>query len=359
MADLERFSTMFANGTDIDLGDGLKFNTTSNFSDLNIKEELANKVIWYSEDAKNDPTMKKRVFTLKFITDDAWTKTVMDGIAEFANQAATTTANAVNTLLDATGIDPDGEVGEAIKKAGEAAKAKGKTISQKMQELVNKFKSENISSDAYDKILVLPIPNELSESDKQNYDDANVLGDDSTSEWIKDGFENDAKTLGELRNLGDAATQWKHQTGSTRNRKAAVVGQLPLLNPHLWQRWKGSDVKSFEFTISFVPRNKKEAQTMCQMIYLLKKYSYGSTGSPIYDHSIMIAPPKVLITFPNPILQKMLNPGICVLTSVTTKYNEGNIVGMTYDGVPRAMEVQLEIKEYMQRFRSDFEADKS
>ena len=224
--------------------------------------------------------------------------------------------------------------------------------------------TEKLSSDDYHCVIQLPIPNNLTEDDSHSYANENGLMSDAFKKGYDDVF---AKNI-------DQITQTGMQMMSGRRTGRKFIPQIPILNPNTWKKFNGSELKSFKFTFFFVPRDKEEAQSMMQIIYTLKKYSYGSrngdmaaaAASKLTDSSavqslasaggkyFVSAPPKVLLKFTNPCLQKLVNPGVCVISSIGTTYNEGNAVGMTLDGAPRFIEINVGFDEYNVRFQEDF-----
>ncbi len=215
---------------------------------------------------------------------------------------------------------------------------------------------ENYKKEAFEAIFKLPIPNNIMDQDSHSYSDGKFENTGAPVKAVMEGYNT-------IKDFGDSIVQTGAYIGD-RNRQAPAIPQLPVLNPYQWQKYEGSSMKTFSFVFFFVPRTKEEANEMMRIVYLLKKFSYPDTVDFKIDKNeyknlssaFVEPPPKVLIKFNNPKLQKLINPGICVIESVTTTFNEGQTVGLTQDGVPRFIEVNLTIKEYNQRFRSDFES---
>ena len=216
------------------------------------------------------------------------------------------------------------------------------------------------SKESFETIIQLPIPNNLLESENHNY----TGGKFDDSELVS-GL---TKTYGETEKLINSALQSGSQMAAFENRRtAAPMPQMPVLNPFLFQKYEGSEMKEYGFVFFLVPRTQQEAEQCMRISYLLKKFSYPSkaTISQIgteeqnnkgksISTGFMVPPNKVLLKFDNPMLQKLINPGVCVIKSVQTTYNEGTTVGLTIDGVPRFIEINMTLCEYNQKFQEDF-----
>lgn len=211
-----------------------------------------------------------------------------------------------------------------------------------------------LKSEDFHCVITIPIPNNLTEDDQHSYEEGS---------WDKSLLQSGVKAIHELSDnishIGQTAAQFG-QEGDRR--KSKQLAQVPILNPFTWKKFQGSHLKTFRFTTFFVPRSAYEAEQIMKIVYTLKKYSYGKqgaldTGIETLDKAsdfFVQAPPKFLLKFGNPMLQKLLNPGVCVLESIGITYNEGNSVGMTADGIPRFIEVNVALTEYNVRFQNDF-----
>lgn len=219
---------------------------------------------------------------------------------------------------------------------------------------------DNCKSENFHAVISLPIPNVLTEEDNHSYDENNI----ETPEEVTGAF---TKMTGTVGKYGDSLVQIGQQLVNPNRRHSRSLRQLPVLNPFTWKKYKGSALKEFRFTFFLVPRNAEEAEQVMRIVYTLKKYSYGSknnteaaqlTSFNTISEFFVSAPPKVLMKFPNNLVNKMVNPGVCVISSISATYQEGNTVGMTADGVPRFIELTIALLEFNQRFQEDFESIK-
>lgn len=303
-----------------------------------------------------EPHKKYRSIDFYILKDIAY-----QGVLEKLKESAKNVKNAAGNV-----------VAEATKKGGDVVKA-GKDLAAKTVEGIKNITAatykavdmatltpDNCESKDFHAVISLPIPNILTEEDNHSYDENNI----ETPEEVTGAF---TKMIGAVGKYGDSLVQIGQQLVNPNRRHSRSLRQLPVLNPFTWKKYKGSAMKEFRFTFFLVPRNAEEAEQVMRIVYTLKKYSYGSKNnteaSKILNNDTLSeffisAPPKVLMKFPNNLVNKMVNPGVCVISSISATYQEGNTVGMTADGVPRFIELTIALLEFNQRFQEDFEAVK-
>lgn len=220
------------------------------------------------------------------------------------------------------------------------------------------FDTDKMQSKDFHAVFQLPIPNNLMENEAHNYSD----GSFENAPVVSTAYKAYGELRGGMDNAVQAGFQMKNE-GTGFKRTSQSMPQMPVLNPYLWQKYNGSGMKTFTFVFFFVPQSMQEAQNMMQIVYTLKKFSYPSKtipnesdGKPLsgLDSMLITPPPKVLIKFNNPMLQKMINPGVCVIKNIGVTYQEGTTIGMTADGIPRFIELNLTLDEFNQRFQEDF-----
>lgn len=230
----------------------------------------------------------------------------------------------------------------------------GKAVKDVMKDLSD---PANYNSEQIECVFQLPIPNNLLESENHNYTGGKFDDSDIVSAATK--------PYQEMSKVIDSAAQMTSQMVQKEGRRTSKpVPQMPVLNPFLYQKYEGSETKEYSLVFFLVPRNKEEAQQAMKISYLLKKYSYPSKskikgtdkdGREVTLDTIFLTPPnKILIKFQNEFLQKLINPGVCVIKTIQTTYNEGTTVGMTADGVPRFIEINMTLTEYNQKYQEDF-----
>lgn len=196
--------------------------------------------------------------------------------------------------------------------------------------------------------IVLPIPNELSDTYSHDYGVENGLigalaGDKMDLDTDKDNIvKNTAKN--KFRKTANSITgATKAMLGDFNAKLAGSLGkQRNLLNPDFFQNYRGSAPRTFTFTFNLIPNSKKEAEDMVNIILTLKKYS-----SPKVTASFLMTQPRFFcIEFGNPQLNKMINALPCVLQEVNTNYSAGGYVDTTLDGMPKYVSLQLTFAEY-------------
>lgn len=336
----------------------------------------------FPSDIAKNPIKANKSLSLYILKDAAYQNLVdaaVDGGKAFLKTTGDGLVDAAGKFMDSLSLDKS--TGQAVagvaNATAEAVASPFKGIIDALgktgQKIANNLQisTGDLKSEDYHCAITLPIPNNLTEDDSHSYEESNGLSE-SLKDTIPGGLSN---TIGKVYNAGDALLQQAAQVSMGANRRRSrQISQLPVLNPYTWKKFKGSTLKVFRFTFFFIPRSKEEAETIMQIVYTLKKYSYGSksptqltqdmsnkifnergqkTANVVSDFFIS-APPKVLLEFKNPMLQKLLNPGVCVIESIGLTYNEGNTVGMTLDGVPRFIEMNLNLTEHNVRFQEDF-----
>lgn len=344
----------------------------------------------FPHDITTDYRKQYKSINLYFLKDIAWNEIVKalgqgakDSLNTFINNAIKT-ANLISDGQDTNKTSNIEAAGNAVQSLVEAGLNIPSSVGTGMVSAVrnlgsqSKISTKNLQPEDYLCVITLPIPNNLTEDDTQSYDNGHG-GKDAAKDFadfipgsgmVSKAIETVGNTLNGAQGLGQTALA---NTLGAERRRSRQLAQLPILNPYTWKQFKGSNLKEFRFTFFFVPESQEEAEEIMRIVYTLKKYSYGSKKAGDLQNTItelgndnlkgaasavndffVSAPPKVLLEFPNPILQKLINPGVCVITSIGTTYNEGTTVGMTADGLPRFIEIQLNLSEYNVRFQEDF-----
>ena len=187
-----------------------------------------------------------------------------------------------------------------------------------ISETYNKLK-QNLDAD-FEYQIVLPLPNELSDSVYHTY---------STSK----GF------IGAIAESSGAINTIQETIGAKL--AAATSSQKVLANPEFFQNYEGSQPREFGFTFNLIPNNKQEAEAIFALIILLKKFS-----SPTISNALFMTQPRFFhIQFGNEKLQRMINPLPCVLKQIDTNYSASGYVETTLDGSPKFTALTLTFAE--------------
>lgn len=256
------------------------------------------------------------------------------------------------------------KIQDAVSKVGDLLK------SDDVNKLVNSSDSGDDNSNSASNGIRDAFNNTIS-SAKQAIDDANIFLSqtpdyeiylplmNALQESNQHEYSSDSGLFGEVANavnsLTSSASKATLQIGAAIGGKqsASYTPQLPLMDPLKWQNYNGSKLRTFSFVFRLSPRNKEEALSMLRIVYILKKYSYPKQNDAI---SIILLPPsRVQVIFSNPVLQKLINPEICVISDINVVYESGNDIATTLDGVPKKIEVTIVLNEFRQKYFNDFD----
>ena len=329
---------------------------------LNFTSE--NEVIRLGFPSEIDESQKPKTLNLIILKQQSWEdleklqSAVMGLISENDNRATEKSKREKGNNPQDTKTETK-EENQLLKEVKELISKGVKSLDEILRQISNKFTNidlsnpSNWSSSQVEAIIQLPIPNNMMEQEQHNYTGAKF--DDSK---LVEGI---TTQYGELEKLINSGAQSASQMFNMNRRTSRPMPQMPTLNPFLYQKYESSETKEYGFTFFLVPRSRQEAEQCMKISYLLKKYSYPRKtklkldGSDVNLTDAFVVPPnKVLMKFNNPMLQKLISPGVCVIKSCQTTYNEGTTVGMTIDGIPRFIEIQLTLTEYNQKFQEDF-----
>lgn len=147
---------------------------------------------------------------------------------------------------------------------------------------------------------------------------------------------------------------------SYENILSRATGQV--LNPNLELLFQGSNIRSFPFTFDFVPRDRREAQEVKNIIRAFKQSMVPRTdasGGPIAN-GIFIKSPKVfLISYKSgnrahPFLNRFK---ACALLDMSISYTGSGTYATYQDGTPVHMQVSLTFKELNPIYAEDYDTD--
>jgi len=168
-------------------------------------------------------------------------------------------------------------------------------------------------------IIALPLPNELNDSQSHGFSTETGIVSSLASKLDPGGMINNA--IGKIAN----------------NLSVPRV----LANPGYFQNYTGSEPRSFSFSFKLIPNSSSEANTIIDIITILKKYSSPSLTAD----SIMIAPGFFHFWFSNKTLQLLSGIRPCIITEVSTNYAGSGILETTFDGMPKQIDLAITIKE--------------
>lgn len=126
-------------------------------------------------------------------------------------------------------------------------------------------------------LITLPMPNDL--SDSQNH-----LWEESTYfDAITGALSSNVESTSDGENTNTKRTS---QIGSIMASISASLGAItdiagtrkPMLNPGYFQNYSSSSMRTFNFSYTFIPRNKEEAGYICKIVKAFKQYSSPQKG---------------------------------------------------------------------------------
>lgn len=195
--------------------------------------------------------------------------------------------------------------------------------------------------------IVLPIPNNLSDTMSQDWQEESMPFVTEGINALSQGARIATQAVSGYGTPGDS----NKSTFSARE----YAPHPPIADPLKWQVYQGAKSRSFNFSYEFIPQNQEEAKIIATICLLFKKLA-----APVSDASsvVMLPPARVKISFSNPYLEAMLNCGVCVLTDVKTDFKgQGDFVFTYADGFVKAITLDLSFTEFRPKYSQDYELD--
>ena len=187
------------------------------------------------------------------------------------------------------------------------------------------------------------LPNEIKQSMQYGWSEmdagligriANYLGNVDTNHGIT-GF---AKSVGgEIQKLKNELGLGMLLGGEALQFYLARQGKA--LNPARYMSFSVSGTREYTFSFRLAPRNKKEAETIKEIIWVFKRYS-----APRYGGAVVYFPPKwqVEIIVDGKQFIKFLP---CGITTLEIDYTPEQVVSMYEDGNPVSVNLAIGLKE--------------
>ena len=205
--------------------------------------------------------------------------------------------------------------------------------------------------------VILPIPQAISDNNSTNW------GDDELNPLQAAGTQLAGKLMTDPGGALEDLKGIQGFGGIDENTKKAVMSSLAgmavgkdpnaamsratgqVLNPNMEVIFDGVNIRAFDFTFVFGPRNESEANQIKQIIRLFKKHSAakGSSGNGLF-----IASPDIFILeymkggAAHPYLN-VFKP--MVMTSVGVTYTGNGTYSTYHDGTPTLMQMSVNFKE--------------
>lgn len=216
-------------------------------------------------------------------------------------------------------------------KLEDEAKKEAKGVSELFENLLNQ---DSMTSTRYNDVkyihwLGLPLPNQLNEDYAHQWSQqTSVFSDmaDMVGEALSSKIPGSSK-------LGLKAYS---QVSDSQSLTKAVI------NPGYFQEYAATSPRTFMFTYDLMPNNAEEAQTIEEIILLLKG---ASAPQRLSTSAILVAPTFFEIVFCNQTLDNLIRPRPCVLTQISVNYGPSGFIETTADGRPKAITLSLTFQE--------------
>ena len=205
--------------------------------------------------------------------------------------------------------------------------------------------------------IILPIPQAISDNNSVNW------GDDEMNPLQALGVQlagklmtNPGEALEEVKNIkGFGGIDESTKKAAMSALAGAAVGKNPadmmsrasgqVLNPNMEVIFKGVNIRTFNFTFAFAPRNESESNQIKQIVRLFKQHSAAKSSS---GNGLFIAAPDLFI------LEYMKGGGShpylnvfkpMAMTSVGVDYAANGTYSTYPDGTPTLMRMQVSFRE--------------
>lgn len=182
-------------------------------------------------------------------------------------------------------------------------------------------------------ILYLPLPNALNDNASNTF----------------------SETTGPISSLVEKINS-NVATKSVNEISNSVGSRNVLANSDMNLLYKGSGLRRASLTWTFMPRSKKEAQEIVNIIKIIKKYS--SPDASISRH-FLLSPAFVNLTLSNPLLNDLQRYSDMVINNVSIDYGSGGNMEMFYDGMLKEITLNISLSELKINTLQDWEDDKT
>ena len=125
-----------------------------------------------------------------------------------------------------------------------------------------------------------------------------------------------------------------------RELASRMGSRQPIINPGYYQDYTGSDLRTFNFSWTFIPNNVTEAKEVVTIIKRLKQYS-----SPTHHNVALLSPYTFDIMIGNPIIDDLMRMQDLVITSLSVSYAEAGGLQFLPDGSPKITNIKVEFAE--------------
>ena len=206
--------------------------------------------------------------------------------------------------------------------------------------------------------IALYLPNKLVNSGSIGYNNVDLSLINAGNALIAGEF---GGALGVLKRKGAAAIDDMASIFGTNLNAEAAFDQATglVINPRMQQTFQGVNLRGFDFTFSFAPKNQKEAVEVSKIIRAFRKKAHPSLAS---GGTLLNIPDEFEIryykVFNNGVVAENLflnKLGRCALTAINVDYTPNGINATFPDGSPVRTSLTMQFMELRPLVREDIE----
>jgi hypothetical protein len=189
-------------------------------------------------------------------------------------------------------------------------------------------------------VITLPLPNAFSEELRHEWSKETGLAKEAASKL--------GSVVGKLGGgAGDVAMKALQETA------AKSGSRVPGADPGYFQKYNGTDCRTFSFAWDLVIESKSMAENFFTVINQFKMYS---SPDQVISNAILEAPNFWLIDVANPNLKSIRFQPV-VITSVNVDYAGSGIMDLYFDGTPKYLKLTVGCSEISAMTKQLFGAD--
>jgi hypothetical protein len=178
--------------------------------------------------------------------------------------------------------------------------------------------------------LILPLPNQFTEDVKHAWGQTTGV----VSDIVDKGLSMLSDKFG--KGLVDGILKGAQQTAANTGVRSTTT------DPGFFQKYSGTEPRSFNFSWDFIIRSAEEADSVMKIFHNFKMYS---APSQLLTGSALLAPNYWLVNLGNAKLQDSIKFQPMVIGSVNINYSGGQFMDMYKDGTPKYMTLQIACTE--------------
>lgn len=193
--------------------------------------------------------------------------------------------------------------------------------------------------------ILLPLPNSLQDSTSHNWE-------------VAEGLTQELSGIG-----GTAMETFTNKLGGAGGQVNSGIIKLARkagfnVDPKYWQMYNGTMPREFTFDWTLIPESRMEAQSMINMLNLLKLSA--SPGEREGMASLLLDSPNIFtITFSNEVLHQTIRIKDSVCTNINIDYMGQGYSDFFVDGFPKQVKLSMTFSERHTLYKQDYEGSMS